>query len=332
MRNDSRFMLAAAVSAVVTLTGCPAGKLPGGRGPGGTGMVDPNSCGNYAVSDAGRKLKAFLEATAALERMTNETVNVVKQSCTMIGAELGMPEAEMSGETKDVCNRVFAKVNDNLKVAFSAKAGMKVTYKPAVCTVDAQAQARAAAECEGKATADVGATCSGTCRGTCEGTCAGKTGTAGSGVECNGECQGTCQGQCEGHADVDASASCKADAAVEASVNVQCTEAELDIQTDASLVVDKAKAEQTINALKAGLPKLLSVKARLQPLQHATMVWAASARELAAAGPTLVSSLGEQAMCVSGQISAAAGMIGRIEANVSVSVEVSASASGSIGG
>ena len=46
----------------------------------------------------------------------------------------------------------------------------------------------------------------------------------------------------------------------------------------------------------------------------------------------LAQSFKDQALCISGQIAAAAKLIGSIEANVSVSVEVSASASGTIGG
>lgn len=340
---SSRLLLATALVAIATLSGCPKGKLPGGGNvpgggsvPGGlggeSGMVDPNSCGNYAVSDAGRRLKDFLVATQNLQTTTEETVKVVKQSCIMIGTEIGMTEADFRGETKDICAQVYQRIDENMKVAFKAKAGLKVKYKPAVCKVNIDAQAKAAAECEGKASADIKATCSGVCNGKCEGTCAGKAGTGGSGGECNGECKGTCHGSCEGHADVNASAQCKTSASVKASMDVQCTEPELDISADAKLVVDKSKAEMTIKGLKAGLPMILSVKARLAPLKYAVQVWAESARELKDAAPMLAKSFKDQAMCISGQIAAAAKMIGSIEANVSVSVEVSASASGSIGG
>ena len=271
-------------------------------------------------------------ATQNLQTTTEETVKVVKQSCIMIGTEIGMTEADFRGETKDICAQVYQRVNENLKVAFKAKAGLKVKYKPAVCRVNIDAQAKAAAECEGKASADIKASCTGVCRGKCEGTCAGKAGTGGSGGDCNAECKGTCHGQCEGHADVNASAQCKASASVKASMDVQCTEPELDISADAKLVVDKSKAEMTIKGLKAGLPMILSVQARLAPLKYAVQVWVASARELKDAAPMLAKSFKDQAMCISGQIAAAAKLIGSIEANVSVSVEVSASASGSIGG
>jgi hypothetical protein len=342
MRIHSSFLLAAL--SVVTLAACPKGvpgtdKIPGkdmaDKVPTGglpSGEVDPNTCGNYAVSDAGRKFKAFLQATKDLEHTTEETVKVVKQSCIMIGNEIGMTEADYKGETKDICAAVYGRVTDNMKVAFKGKAALKVKYKPAVCKVNIEAQAKAAAECEAKASADVGATCSGVCHGKCDGTCAGKAGTGGSGGGCEGECKGTCHGSCEGHADVNASAQCKASASVKASVDLECSKPELTIEADAKLVVDKAKAEMTLKGLRAGLPEIFSVKARLEPLKYAVENWVTSANELKDMGPKFAQSFKDQAMCITGQVAAAVKMIANIQANVSVSVEVSASASGSIGG
>lgn len=345
--SSTRMILASALVAFVAVSGCK--KLPGGGGmpakpnvpgsdkvPGGlggaSGEVDPNTCGNYAVSDAGRKLKDFLEATKNLSVTAEETAKVVKQSCIMMGTELGMAEPELQGEAKDICAKVWGTIDANMKVVVKSKAALKVKYKPAVCKVNVDVQAKAAAECEGKASADVGATCSGVCHGKCDGTCAGKAGTGGSGGQCDGECKGTCHGDCEGHADVKASAQCKASASVKANADVQCTEPDLDISFDAKLVVDKSKAEATLKALKAGLPKLLSVKARIAPLKYAVESWVFAAKELKDMGPKFANSFKDQALCISGQIAAAANMIGHIEANVSVSVSVSAQASGSVGG
>lgn len=319
-----------ALLSTLALAACPKG-VPGRPGGGDSG-VDPNSCGNYAASEAGHKLKAFLEATAQLSADTNRVVDVVRESCTIMGKELGMSPADLGGQTKDVCAKVYGQIDANLKVAFKGKAALKIDYKPAVCRVNVEATAKAAAECEGKASADVGASCSGTCNGRCEGTCAGSAGTSGSGGECHGQCKGTCHGSCEGHANVEASAQCKASAQVKANADIQCTEPELKIEADAKLVVDDGKAKATIAAMRAGLPKILSVKARLEPMKFAVKAWADSAAELKNAGGKLANSFKEQALCVSGQIAAAASLIGNIQANVSVSVEVSASASGTIGG
>jgi hypothetical protein len=201
---NTRLLLTTALVALVSVTGCPKGGVPGAGGlpgaPAGvptsmpSGEVDPNTCGNYAAVDAGRKLKAFLQATKDLEATTVETVKVVKQSCVMMGQELGMSEADLQGETNDICAKVITTYQNNLKVSLKANAKLTIKYKPAVCKVDAQLSAKAAAECEGSATA----------------------GTGGSG----------------------GGGQCKAAAAVNASLNVQCTPAELTIEADAKVVLD----------------------------------------------------------------------------------------------
>src|SRR5688500_19929746 len=66
-------------------SGVPSG-VPGGLG-GSSGMVDPNTCGNYSAQAAGAKLKAFLEALVDLQKTSEETVKVVKQSCITLGTE-----------------------------------------------------------------------------------------------------------------------------------------------------------------------------------------------------------------------------------------------------
>jgi hypothetical protein len=288
--------------------------------------------------DAGAKLKAFLEAVQNLDKQAKETVEVVRTSCKMMGKELGMNEAEFTDgmETKDVCAKVWGEYNNNMKVAVKSKTAFKVKYTPAVCKLDVNIAAEAAAKCEGKASADVGATCSGVCNGKCDGTCkaSGTAGTGGSGGsgDCHGQCSGTCHGDCEGHADVKASGQCKAHAQAEASAKMTCTEAKLEVTLDAKLVVDKSKAEMTLKAMQNGLPKLLSLNARLKPLQAAVETTVSTAKELKDMGPKFVNSFKDQALCITGQVAAAVNAAMSIQANVSVSVSVSAEASGSVGG
>lgn len=346
MRKGYSIVLAALL--VAFLAACPKGgkgmgglpdkpnvpgsdKVPGGLG-GSSGMVDPNTCGNYSASEAGRRFKAFLEALVQMQTTAEETVKVVKQSCIMLGTEIGMIPADLEGETKEVCARVYGEVDKNMKVVVKGKAAFKMKYKPAVCTVNVQASAKFAAECEGKASADIKASCSGTCRGKCNGTCNAKAGTTGGNAgDCNGECKGTCEGKCDGHADVNASAQCKAQASVKANADIECTKAELDISLDAKLVVDKSKAEKMLNGFKKALPEIFSIKARLEPLKYAAQNLVAAAGELKDMGPKFVNSFKDQALCIGGQVGAAVKAATSIQANVSVSVEVSASASGSVG-
>jgi modification target Cys-rich repeat protein len=327
MRASSTFVtLLAAAALASSVAACKNIPAVGGRS-----KVDPNSCGNYAVSDAGRKLKGFLEATVTLETEAARVEAVVKESCSIMGRELQMPAGDLQGSTDAVCTKVIDYLKGSLQANFKADAKLDIKYTPAVCTVNADVAARAAAQCEAKAEADVSVTCNGTCNGTCDGTCKGTAGTGGSSGNCNGVCEGRCSGGCDGSADVNASAQCKAEAEVKASVDVQCTEPELTVAADASVMVDTARAEATLNAIRTGMPKMLSVKARLRPLEAATKAWAQSARELGAASGDLAQSFKDQALCISGQISAAVSAITKIEASISVSVSVSARASGSVG-
>jgi hypothetical protein len=298
MHMNTRLLLATALVALTAATGCPKGGVPGMPAKPGalenaptsmpSGEVDPNTCGNYAAVDAGRKFKAFLQATKDLQTTTEETVKVVKQSCVMMGQELGMPAPDLQGETNDVCARVITTYQNNLKVTLKAGARLTVKYKPAVCTVDAGLQAKAMAECQGGATAGTGGNSAG--------------------------------GQC------------KAAAGVKASLAVQCTEPELTITAEAKVVVDKSKLEMTLKALRDGLPRLLSIKARLEPLQAAVADWVKAATELKEMGPKFAQSFADQAMCITGQVAAVANAATHIQANVSVSVSVSASASATASG
>ena len=67
--------IAACASALIALTGCPGGpKIPGSGGS----KVDPNTCGNYAASDAVHAAQgALYEANAQVSRLEAEIRHVV---------------------------------------------------------------------------------------------------------------------------------------------------------------------------------------------------------------------------------------------------------------
>jgi len=161
--HHSRILIAVALSAAVA-GGCNKVKAPSGLPtsvpsvPGGSsGEVDPNTCGNYAASDAGAKLKVFLQATKDLEVATEETAKVVKQSCILMGQELGMAEGDLGGDdTGAICNKVIAAYKDNLKVTMKGGAALKIKFVPGKCTVDASASASASGGCSGGASAGTG--------------------------------------------------------------------------------------------------------------------------------------------------------------------------------
>lgn len=325
---------------LLSTAGCPAGSgIPGGPdrpdvpGRGGS-KVDPNTCGNYAATDLGKKIQLFLKATVALDAAVYDLENYTKDTCVIMGKELAM--SGLDGDTRTVCSAVAKELEAHLQAGIKAEAELAIDYQPAVCRVDVNVAAEAAAQCEGKASAEVKAQCNGGCSGTCNGTCDGKCkgGTGGSACngECDGVCRGECSGTCDGSADVDAEASCRAHAAVEANVEAECTPAEVTVSYDNKIVVDKTKLEAAERAIKAGLPRLILIHHKATgPVAMAVTVWAKSAGELAEAGRGFFSSLGDQALCVSGQIAAAFEMLGRIQGSLSVSVEVSVEVSGSAG-
>ena len=291
----SRFLLAATLlTATINCGGgLPGGKsLPGGdslpnggKVPGGmsgmSGDIDPDTCGNYAASDAGARLKAFLQATKDLQTVTLETIKVVKQSCIMMGNELGMSQADLAGDdTNGICAKVITTYQDNLKVSFKPKQALKIKLVAPKCTVDVSVSAGAAAGC----------------------------GNDGANLQC------------------------RAAAVVKAAINAKCTEPSLTLDFKPTDAVDASKLTMTVNAMRNGVPKLLSVGARIKPINDAVTVWEQSLASIKDMGPTFVQSFKDQAMCISNQINLAAKAATSIKADVHVSVEVSASASTSVGG
>jgi len=320
-------LIVAASAALAAMAACPGGGGVPGKGGGG---VDPDKCGNYAdVSDAGRKLHAFLQATAELQTTVNGIEAEVRTGCDAMAKELGIAP---KGSNKEVCDAVFKQLRDDLSAGVKAQASLNIKYKPAVCTINVEAAASASAECEAQASGSAKVTCEGTCHGTCDGTCKGSTGKGG---ECNGECAGTCSGECEGGADVQGSAECEARGEVHAAAEMKCTPAELTVEAQASAVVDKPRADRAIAAMKAGLPQILTVSAKIKPLKGAVETWVATAKGVTQAGKELAGQFKDQALCLTAQISAAGAAVADVQASfsfsVDVSVEASASASGGAG-
>jgi hypothetical protein len=287
--STSRLLFAASSLALI-LGGCDKIKnnVPGGGNLPATSL-DPNACGGFGTSDAGRKIKAFITATEDLDRVAGETTKIVRDSCVLMGKELGMNDADVGGDdTNGICAKVITAYQENLKVSLKAGAKLKATLKPAECKADLEVQAKAAGECEGK----------------------GDVGPGGA----------------------NASSQCRAAGSIKVAAQVQCTPPEVSLEADASVVVNKQKLDTTLKALRDGLPKLLEVKGKVEPLKVAAEQWAVSVKELQSAGAEFTKAFQDQATCVGLQIGFLGKMLGHIEANVSVSVSVSASASGSIGG
>src|SRR5687768_11082318 len=88
------------VCVVAALAACPppgAGRGGGGGGGGGAVGINPDACGTINTSNVGRKLYAFLVASAELDRASFELENTVRDACIRMNTELGAPT---SGDTK----------------------------------------------------------------------------------------------------------------------------------------------------------------------------------------------------------------------------------------
>ncbi len=123
----------------ISLTSCGAA-LPGSKAK----NVDPSSCGSYASSDAGRKVKAFLEATVELNEAVIKADNYLLDTCKEMGAELGVPP---EGDAKTVCNAVAVALQNHLEIAIKPEAKVELEFVPASCEVDMGIAAKAAASC-----------------------------------------------------------------------------------------------------------------------------------------------------------------------------------------
>lgn len=322
---------------VVALAACPppakgGGTTGGGGGGGGGAGINPEACGSINTSKAGRKLYAFLVASAELDRASFELENTVKNACAKMARELGVsPE----GDTRTVCMRAKAELDANLQVSIKTEKRLVTRYTPPVCRTDVDFAASFAAECEARASADINVRCEGSCSGTCNGTCDGQCAGGGGGGACNGQCNGTCRGDCSGscngYANVEASAECKASAEVRATTRTTCTPAKTEIVQQDVTVVDATKWNRAMAAIDAGLPELLTASRKLELTTKAVVLWVQTGASLVKASGQLVGEIGERGVCVGGQIAGVVAAAANIQARIDVSIEVSASVSASAG-
>ena len=324
-------------TALLALAACPPPQPAGGGGAAGGGAgINPAACGTINTSPAGRKLYAFLVASAELDRASIELERTVQDACRKMADALGVSSA---GTTKEVCNRAATELQANLQVSVSSEQRLVTRYAPPVCHTDIDFTAQVAAECEARATADVNVQCSGRCGGTCSGACDGQCAAAAggdaAGGQCAGQCEGTCRGRCtgrcDGYVDVDASAECKASAEVRAGLHTECTEPKVEVVRENVTVIDDSKFQKAMAAIQVGMPQILRATARLEHAGRALGHWVQTGAELTGAVGRLIGELGEKGACVAGQIAGVVAASANIEARFTVSIEVSAQVSASAG-
>ncbi|HWO18350.1 MAG TPA: hypothetical protein VNO30_06225 [Kofleriaceae bacterium] len=340
MKTPHRLALVIAASCLLLLglSGCapPPGGAGGGAAGGGAAGINPAACGTINTSKAGRKLYAFLVASAELDRASIELEQTVLGACRKMADALGVSSA---GPMKEVCNRAATELEANLKVSVKSEQRMVTRYTPPVCHTSIDLTASFAAECEARATADVNVSCSGRCDGTCSGACDGQCAAAAggdaSGGQCAGQCQGTCRGRCtgrcDGYVDVDASAECKASAEVRAGLHTECSEPKVEVVRENVTVIDDSKFQKAMAAIQVGMPQILRAGARLERAGRAVGNWVTTGTQLVRATGQLVAELGEKGACVAGQVAGVMAAAANIQARFSVSIEVSAQVSASAG-
>jgi hypothetical protein len=275
---------------------------------------------------------AFLVASAELDRASAELENTVAESCRRMATILGVSPI---GDIRAVCNRAVAELDANLQVSVRSESRLVTRHTPSVCHTEVDFAAGIVAQCEARASADVNITCDGRCSGTCNGTCNGVCASGLGGSQCNGQCDGTCSGRCtggcDGYANVEASAECKASAEIRANLRTVCTEPKVEIVRENVTIVDDSKFQRAVAAIEAGLPPILRAGKRLEIAGKALAQWVTTGASLVRASGDLVAQLGEQSLCVGGQLAAVIAATANIQARFSVSIEVSAKVTASAG-
>ena len=325
-------LLIPAVLGLAFLPACPP-KNPGGPGGGGGGAgLDPSACGTINVGPASRRMHSFLVASAELDRAGTELENSVVGACRKMAAELGI---NPMGDTRTVCNAVAAELDANLKVSVSQEKRLVTREVPGECHTEWSFGATAAAQCSAQAdvesTLRCNGTCQGTCKGACDGTCVGGNAGGVCNSQCNGACNGRCEGGCQGYITGDVEAECRAAVEIQSSSRTVCTPPKLVVEEQTVTIVDATKFARAQAAIQTGLPTIRAAAMKAELLARAAVDWAKTAGGLVVASGDLVQELGEKSVCVAGQVGAAVAAAAQVQAHFSVSIEVSASISGSAG-
>ena len=320
-----------AVVLVCLLAGCPAPNPNQPTGGGGGPTINADSCGKINVNPVGRKLYAFLQASAELDRASFELETTVRDACAKMATILGVSPG---GGTKEVCVRVANELDANLKVSIKTEQRLVTRYKPPECHTKLDFAAGIVAECEASASANVDVRCTGRCSGTCNGACDG-TCSSGAAQTCNGTCSGACNGKCsgscDGYAQVNASAECKASAEVRANLHTECDEPKIEVVRQDVVIVDDSKFQKAMAAINAGLPIIIRAGKKLELAGKAVVQWVSTGASLIKASGDLANQIGDKGLCVAGQLAGVIAATANIQARFSVSIEVSAQVSTSCG-
>ncbi|HXU05436.1 MAG TPA: hypothetical protein VN903_30970, partial [Polyangia bacterium] len=189
-------------------------------GCGGSAAKGVTCNSDLGQTDAGRKVRLFIDTSDKLVKAANEIDADMYDVCTGIAADLGIPSAELAppvgqedvagARAKAACTRVKTEIDTIVANDIPTTARLSITYTPAICTIDAALKTTCIEKCEPKTVTvtDLMCTpghfygqCSASCTGTCGGSCSGM---------CQGQCTATCNGGCSGHCNGMCTGTCSA--------------------------------------------------------------------------------------------------------------------------
>ena len=133
---------------LLLLAACPAAwqssTVPGGNGGQG---INPDACGAINTTASGRKLYAFLVASAELDRATAELENSIRDACARWRS---ISASRPTATPETVCTRASQELQANLRSAIKTEKQMVTRTTPPVCHTDVASRPSFAAECEGQ--------------------------------------------------------------------------------------------------------------------------------------------------------------------------------------
>lgn len=203
-------------------------------------------------------------------------------------------------------------------------------------------------DCEGKCNGkDIKGKCTGTCEGKChagaEGTCSGKC-KGNCDMKAGASCEGTCTGNCSVQFEAPTctgevkppqmSAECKAQCDASVTADISCTPATVALEANGA--VDAEAVAKLQAAFEANLPAVLNIafgmKDKLVDVAATSEGIIRGGFDLATKAPNLdATAAGKVTACLAAPFTAAIEAAGNISANVTVSVDVQASASAKAG-
>jgi hypothetical protein len=189
MRTTLSWVLAMAGS--VSLVGCSGDGPPVGPG-----------CSDLGSTATARRITAVLTATDRLSTNSTALAGTLDTACNDMADELAIEvPAPGAGQlpVEASCGAVAAEIETILTAALPAGATLVITAEPPRCSVDVDAIARCAADCDVEVMGRAEVTCTGgNLAGRCDATCTGECRIDGTAV-CASECRGTCDGSCDGN-------------------------------------------------------------------------------------------------------------------------------------